>query len=218
MLCGGGDQVGLCKTLTLLQAQPGGASKGTINTTDVIRNSSLAICSSQRLSSRSVPLKWYSLYILILWWEWFVFVRLFNTQPLVGSLLSEVLRNKYFISGTWAPKFCIVLLLCLTVHLFFLFQEMGLWIPELHQVYLVLVVVGMAWAKSCLQSPHLHQEEEILAWTTASPTSVSSSHPPARAWCHHWWVKIFVLGLAVWKWVFCPHAQGETVSPAYHRV
>lgn len=89
-LCGGGDWVGLCKTLTFLQAQPGGASKGKLNTADVIRNSSLAICSSQRLSCHSVPLKWYSLSILILWSEWFVFVQLFNTQPLVGSLLSEI--------------------------------------------------------------------------------------------------------------------------------
>lgn len=211
MLClWGWGPVELCKTLTFLQAQPGGASKGKRNTTDVIRNSSLAICSSQRLSCHSVPLKWYSLSILILWSEWFVFVQLFNTQPLVGRLLSEVLGNKYFITATWAPKFGIVLLLGLTVHLLFLFQEMGLWIPEPHQVYLVPVVVGMAWAKSCLQSPHPHREEETLAWTTANPTCVSSSHPPARAWCPHWWVKTFtLLGLPLCKGAAVPTCTGR---------
>lgn len=64
-------------------------------TTDVIRNSSLAICSSQHLSCHSMPLRWYYLYILIFWWKWFLFVRLFNTVLLVRSLSLEVFCNLY---------------------------------------------------------------------------------------------------------------------------
>lgn len=87
------------KAHTFLQAQPGGSSKGKINTADVIRNSSWAICSSQHLSCHSVPLKWYYLHVSISWLEWscssIIQCCASCEKFVIGRSTKEILRNSY---------------------------------------------------------------------------------------------------------------------------
>lgn len=97
---GGRDEVGLCKSTRFPASSAWRNLKGKNNkkkTTDVTRKKFFVLCFSQHLSCHSVPLRWYCLYTLILWWKWFLsgYSILFLLEKLLIILTKEMVHNLY---------------------------------------------------------------------------------------------------------------------------